>query len=109
MHVANCHKNIESLSRAMETEAVQPLWGRSTEKRYRYETFLSDGNASAYRAVCLMNDGDGPYGETKLRAEAHGNTTTENEGRPKGRKVTNTGKIIKKPGRRETPAYQQRN
>lgn len=37
------------------------MWQRSEVKGYRYVTFLSDGDASSYKAVCTMNNGNGPY------------------------------------------------
>ncbi|KAK3887038.1 hypothetical protein Pcinc_008803 [Petrolisthes cinctipes] len=30
-----------------------------------YTTFVSDGDSSAYRAVCALNNGKGPYGEKR--------------------------------------------
>ncbi|KAA0196218.1 hypothetical protein HAZT_HAZT005313 [Hyalella azteca] len=58
---ARCMKNFDGKAGAFEKEAAVRLWGRSTQLGLRYVTFLSDGNSNAYKAVCEMNDGHGPY------------------------------------------------
>ncbi|KAG0718304.1 hypothetical protein GWK47_052685 [Chionoecetes opilio] len=56
-----CHKNFDGTPAAMEAEAAVKLWPRSTNHNFRYVTFVSDRDSSAYNAVCALNDGRGPY------------------------------------------------
>lgn len=46
----------------MEAEAAVALWRRSLQYNMIYKTFVSDGDSSAFRSVCEMNRGAGPYG-----------------------------------------------
>ncbi|KAK4310451.1 hypothetical protein Pmani_017980 [Petrolisthes manimaculis] len=39
----------------MEAEAACRLWGRSTELRLRYTTFLGDGDSNTYLAIQQLN------------------------------------------------------
>ena len=52
----------------MEAAAAVKLWTRSTNHNFRYVSFVSDGDSSAYKAVCALNDGRGPY-ETPVQKE----------------------------------------
>lgn len=45
----------------MEAAAAMRLFSRSLDMKMRYTVFISDGDSSAYNAVCNMNDGKGPY------------------------------------------------
>lgn len=45
----------------MEAEAAVRLWSRSTQLGFRYTTLVGDGDSSAYKAVCALNDNTGPY------------------------------------------------
>lgn len=60
-HQRLCHKNFDGQATTMETVAATRLWQRSISYKLRYTTFLSDGDSSAYNAVCGLNDGQGPY------------------------------------------------
>ncbi|KAK4317970.1 hypothetical protein Pmani_010997 [Petrolisthes manimaculis] len=62
-HADVCEENYESSSGGMEAAGALELWGRSDEHEMRYRTFVSDGDSSAYLAVCGMNNGKGPYGD----------------------------------------------
>ncbi|XP_076036581.1 uncharacterized protein LOC143022318 [Oratosquilla oratoria] len=59
----DCDKNYEGPSGGMEAAAAVSLWGRSCQYDIIYKTFVSDGDSSAFRSVCGMNQGAGPYGE----------------------------------------------
>ena len=62
-HKANCPKNFDGTSNAMEVECAERLWKRSVEKnKYRYTTMLSDGDSKAYDAVIALR----PYGDDVL-------------------------------------------
>lgn len=61
VHAETCQANFSGLSGAMEAETAVRIWGRSEEKGFRYLTFLSDGDSSAYKAVTNMNNGKDPY------------------------------------------------
>ena len=62
-HKANCPKNFDGTSNAMEVEYAECLWKRSVEKnKYRYTTMLSDGDSKAYDAVIALR----PYGDNVL-------------------------------------------
>ena len=62
-HKANCPKNFDDTSNAMEVECAERLWKRSVEKnKYRYTTMLSDGDSKAYDAVIALR----PYGDNVL-------------------------------------------
>ncbi|XP_050709396.1 uncharacterized protein LOC126994185 [Eriocheir sinensis] len=60
-HKSRCHKNFEGKAGEMEAEAARRLWQRSETLGFRYITFVGDGDSSAYKAVCALNDGTGPY------------------------------------------------
>lgn len=64
-----CHMNFNGKSGAMETEGAVRLWSRSTEHNLKYETFIGDGDSSAYKAVCKLNDGRGPYDVAVIKEE----------------------------------------
>ena len=51
----------ECKSRAMEKEFALRMWQLSEERCFRYVTFISDVDSSAFHAVTAMNDGAGPY------------------------------------------------
>lgn len=36
--------------------------GNITRKKLRYVVFVGDGDSAAHKAVCSMNNGNGPYG-----------------------------------------------
>lgn len=58
-HAADCCQNHHLSSKSMEQEAAKIMWQRSVEKfRFRYVEMLSDGDSTAYKAVCDM----APYG-----------------------------------------------
>ena len=61
MHDDKCSKNFEGTSAAMEQEAASRSFGRSEAIGFRYANFLGDGDSSAYKSVCGMNNGQGPY------------------------------------------------
>lgn len=56
-----CQQNFNGKSGAMEVEGAVRLWKNSTSLGFRYVTFVGDGDSAAYRAVCAMNDQQGPY------------------------------------------------
>lgn len=60
-HSEQCMKNYEGSSGGMEAAAAMKLFSRSLDNDMRYTVFISDGDSSAYNAVCSMNDGKGPY------------------------------------------------
>ncbi|KAL8573387.1 hypothetical protein ACOMHN_032402 [Nucella lapillus] len=71
-HAPDCCINHHQSSKAMEQEAAKVLWGRSVSKYgLRYVEMLSDGDFSAFKAVCGIN----PYGDeiaiTKLDCVNH--------------------------------------
>ena len=55
-------KNYSSSSGDIEAAVAEHIFGRRLEKKLRYTVFISDGDSSAYNAVCKMNEGKGPYG-----------------------------------------------
>ena len=62
-HKANCPKNFDGTSNAMEVECAERLWKRSVDKNnYRYTTMLSDGDSKAYDAVTTLK----PYWDDVL-------------------------------------------
>ena len=62
-HRANCPKNFDGTSNAMEAECAERLWKRSVDKNnYRYTTMLSDGDSKAYDAVTTLK----PYEDDVL-------------------------------------------
>lgn len=60
-HKDKCLKNYEGSSGGMEAAAAMRLFSRSLDNKMRYTVFISDGDSSAYNAICNMNDGKGPY------------------------------------------------
>ena len=55
-HQAQCAKNYEGSSNAMEVEAACRLWSRSLEKHgLRYTGFLGDGDSKAYDSVVSLD------------------------------------------------------
>ena len=65
-HKEKCMKNYEGSSGGMEAAIAVKLFSRSLDKNIRYTVLISDGDSSAYNAVCDMNDGEGPYGNVKV-------------------------------------------
>lgn len=65
-HRDQCKKNYTGSSRGMEAAAAVTLFRRSLAKKLRYRVFISEGDSSAYSAVCMMNDGEGPYVDVKV-------------------------------------------
>lgn len=67
----NCKKNYEGTSGGMEEKDAVNIWSRSLANKLRCMTFIGDGDASAYKAVTLMNNGAAPYGEERkvMKAE----------------------------------------
>lgn len=61
VHSEKCQVNFQGLSAAMESGGAVRMWQRSKIRGYRYVTFLGDGDSSSYKAVCNMNNGNGPY------------------------------------------------
>lgn len=57
-----CSKNFSETSGKMESSAAVKLWGMSMEYKLRYVVFVGDGDSAAHKAVCSMNNGNGPYG-----------------------------------------------
>ncbi|KAK3889271.1 hypothetical protein Pcinc_006716 [Petrolisthes cinctipes] len=47
----------------MEAAAATALWSRSLNKKLKYTVFVGDGDSSAYKAVCDLNNREGPYGK----------------------------------------------
>ena len=82
-HAPDCCKNHHLSSKAMEQEAAKVMWGLSVEKfGFHYVDMLSDGDSTAYMAVCDLN----PYnpqqvnkqaGVCKLCTKANGNRTPQ--------------------------------
>lgn len=66
-HKDKCMKNYEGSSGGMEAAAAMKLFSRSLDNNMRYTVFISDGDSSAYTAVCNMNDGKGPYNGMKIK------------------------------------------
>lgn len=62
----NCGKNFDGKSGAMEAEQAVRMWSRSENLGFRYAKFVSDGDSSAYKAVCQLNNGKGPYLNVKV-------------------------------------------
>lgn len=58
-----CEVNFSGPSGGMEKHAAVELWSNTTRNNMMYRTFLSDGDSSAYKAVCELNNNKGPYGE----------------------------------------------
>ncbi|XP_045594769.2 uncharacterized protein [Procambarus clarkii] len=65
-HLPKCDRNYSSSAKNMEADAAVLMWGRSDVNKLRYTTFVGDGDSSAYNKVCAMNNGAGPYGDTKV-------------------------------------------
>lgn len=61
VHSGKCQADLSGLSGAMKAEGVVRMWQRSEGKGYRYVTFLNDGDPSSFKAVCNMNNINGPY------------------------------------------------
>ncbi|KAK4320391.1 hypothetical protein Pmani_008742 [Petrolisthes manimaculis] len=59
-HLDQCMLTFEGSFSDMERLAVQ-LWGRSTDIKVRYCTYIGDGDCSAYRALQQINKNQGPY------------------------------------------------
>lgn len=58
----NCYQNFERNAGAMEKEIAVHLWGRSAANCHlRYTTFVSNSVPSTYKAMCALNEGQGPY------------------------------------------------
>lgn len=60
-------KNYTGSSDGMKAAVAVTVFGRSLDNKLRYVTYISDGDTSAYDAVCTMNDGEEPYGNVKLK------------------------------------------
>ncbi|MPD00256.1 hypothetical protein E2C01_095716 [Portunus trituberculatus] len=71
-HKPKCHKNLDGTPAAMEAAAVVKLWTRSTNHNFCCVSIVSDGDSSAYKAVCKLNHGCGPY-ETPVQEEQYVN------------------------------------
>lgn len=56
-----CQKNFLESSGKMEAAAAAVLWSRSLGKKLRYTVFVGDGDSSANKTVCELNNGEGPY------------------------------------------------
>lgn len=83
----------------METEAAGRIWG-GEKKIIMNESYLSDGDSSAYKAGTKMNDGNGPSSngsagkeecESHTKEEGHKTQETENQLKEKKNKQ---GKLI---------------
>ena len=65
-HKPHCMKNLSGSSQAMEPEAAQMIWRRSTEMRkICYTTFIGDGDSKSYNQVSEMN----PYDSILIHKE----------------------------------------
>lgn len=103
VHSGKCQANFHGLSGRMEAECALRLWGRSEDMGFRYVTFLSDGDSSAYTAVTQMNNGEGPY-TVKVEKEECINHVKKRMGtrlrklvdEMKEERVTKTGRIMKR-------------
>lgn len=42
---------------------VQLMFPRSVRNKLKYTTFVGDGDSIAYKSVCQLQGGAGPYGE----------------------------------------------
>ena len=58
-----CKKNFFEASGNMDAAGAVACWGRSLGRKFRYKVFVGDGDSSAHKAVCAMNNGSGPYGD----------------------------------------------
>lgn len=58
-----CEVNYDGASAGMEKHAAVELWSNTIRNNMMYRTFLSDGDNSAYKAVCELNNNNVPYGE----------------------------------------------
>ena len=56
-----CHKNFNGKSGTMKAEIAVRIWSRTTNYNMRFTIYISNGDSSAYSAVCRLNDGRGPY------------------------------------------------
>lgn len=57
--------NYEGSSGEMEEAAALLIWQRSENKKLRYTTYIGDGDCSSFKAVCQLNNNEGPYGVDK--------------------------------------------
>lgn len=64
-----CQKNFDGKSGAMEAEAARRMWSRSLTRKFRYVTFVGDGDSSAFMAVTQLNQGEGPYDTVRVKKE----------------------------------------
>lgn len=62
-HWKVCDADYEGSSGGMESDVAVTLWNRSSNSNMMYRTFVSDGDSSAYKNVCAINNNLGPYGE----------------------------------------------
>ncbi|KAK3896283.1 hypothetical protein Pcinc_000027 [Petrolisthes cinctipes] len=53
--------NFEGSSGAMEERLAVQLWGRSTNIKVRYYTYIEDGDCSAFKALQQIHNNQGPY------------------------------------------------
>lgn len=102
-HAGKCQANFDGLSGRMEAECAVRLWERSQDLGYRYTTFLSDGDSSAYTAVTKLNDGAGPYTVKVVKEECinhvkkrMGTRLRKLKNEKKEEITTKSGKIIKR-------------
>lgn len=99
-----CHQNFEGKSGSMEVEQATRLWKRSLQHGFMYTVFVGDGDPSANKAVCALNNGQGPYRSVKVEKEECINHVSKRMGTRlrKMKKeasidvVTKKGKTIKK-------------
>lgn len=103
VHAGKCEANFDGLSGRMEAECAIRLWGRSEDIGFRYTTFLSDGDSSAFTSVTKMNDGEGPYSVKVVKEECVNHVKKRMGTRLRKLKdelkedvVTKTGKVIKR-------------
>ena len=67
-----CDMNFDGTSSgAMEAAHAVAMWGRSENFGFKYKTFITDGDSSAFKAVTEMSNGNGPYGKERpvMKAE----------------------------------------
>ena len=94
-HAENCHKIFDGKSGAMEKEQAIRMFQRSEERKFRYVTFVSEGDSSSYRAVTALNDGAGPYANIPVTKEKYVNLIAKRLGtRLRVLKKTTAGEFL---------------
>ena len=65
----NYLKNFDGKSGAMEVAAASTMWQRSKARAFMYTCFIGDGDGATFKALCILNDGAGPYATANVMKE----------------------------------------